>query len=416
MPTAPRPTPPAYSRATHWAAWALACTTFPLIWMGGLVTTYSAGMAVPDWPSTYGDNMFLYPLEKWLTVWDVFLEHGHRLLGSVVGLVTIALSLLVWRRDTRPAMWWLVGIALIGVCLQGVLGGLRVIGSKIFETEIAWMSAPVFLTLAATALVLLVQAIPAGAKSRQQVGFWIRAAVVSASFGALAWFGIAAAEDRLFLAKAHGCTAPAFFALAVGAIVATSPRWVSSSPPADSPHARQIHWLTAFGAAAIYVQIVLGANLRHIAPDAATWWFTLWVWLHVIVACVIVLLLLWQFMALRKQASDQTLLQRQVSLLAGLFSLQLLLGATTWVTNYGWPLWFTQNVLTIEYTVVAESLCQALSTTAHVGAGSLCLAAATSAALWSRRLLKAPAPSSTGPKSDGITKARGGPTKRNRQR
>ncbi len=45
--------------------------------------------------------------------------------------------------------------------------------------------------------------------------------------------------------------------------------------------------------AAIYAQIVLGANLRHIAPDAAPWWFTLWVWLHVIVACVIVLLLVW---------------------------------------------------------------------------------------------------------------------------
>ena len=107
-----QPTPPTTTRAAHYAAWILACTTFPLIWMGGLVTTYAAGMAVPDWPNTYGDNLFLYPLESWLEVWDVFLEHGHRLLGSVVGIVTIVLAILLWRRDSRPTMWWIAGIAL----------------------------------------------------------------------------------------------------------------------------------------------------------------------------------------------------------------------------------------------------------------------------------------------------------------
>lgn len=415
MPETSDPTTPVTTRAAHYAAWVLACTTFPLIWMGGLVTTYSAGMAVPDWPSTYGYNLFLYPLGSWLKVWDVFLEHGHRLLGSVVGVVTIALAVLLWRRDTRPAMWWLAGIALVCVCLQGVLGGLRVVGNKIFETDIAWMPAPVFLTLAAAGLILLVQAIPAGTAGRRKPIFWIRAAIISGLFAAMAWFGIAAVDDRLFLAKVHGCTAPAFFALAAGAVVATSPRWVRGSPPAESPHAGQIRWLTAFGAGAIYVQIVLGANLRHIAPDAAPWWFTLWVWLHVIVACVIVLLVAWMFVAARRHAPGQPLLQRRISLLAGLFSLQLLLGVTTWITNYGWPLWFTENILAVEYTVVAESLWQALSTTAHVGVGSLCLAAATSAALWSQRLLQPP-PQSTNPRSDSKAEARSDHPKRNRKR
>jgi heme a synthase len=415
MPKSSAPTTPVTTRTAHYAAWILACTTFPLIWMGGLVTTYSAGMAVPDWPSTYGYNLFLYPLGSWLEVWDVFLEHGHRLLGSVVGVVTIALAVLLWQRDTRPTMWWLAGIALVGVCLQGVLGGLRVVGSKIFETDIAWIPAPVFLTMATAGLLLLVQAIPAGTASRQKAGFWIRAAIVSGLFAAMAWFGIAAVEDRLFLAKAHGCTAPAFFALAAAAVAATSPRWVDSSPPAESPRARQIQWVTAFGAGAVYVQIVLGANLRHIAPDVAPWWFTLWVWLHVIVACVIVLLVVWMFLAARRHAPGQLLLRRRISLLAGLFSLQLLLGVTTWITNYGWPLWFTENVLTVEYTVVAESLWQALSTTAHVGVGSLCLAAATNAALWSQRLLLSP-PKSTSPRSDSRAEARSEPLKRNRRR
>ena len=411
MPDHSKPTPPITTRAAHYAAWVLACTTFPLIWMGGLVTTYAAGMAVPDWPSTYGYNLFLYPLESWLQVWDVFLEHGHRLLGSVVGLATIAMAILLWRHDTRPVLWWLAGIALIGVCLQGVLGGLRVVGSKIFQTEIAWMPAPVFLCVAAAGLVLIVQAIPVGAAGRRRPGFWVRAVTVSAVIGAATWFGISAVEDRLILAKVHGCTAPAFFTLAAAIVVTTSPRWMVSDPPVETIRAGRIQSLMALGAVAIYVQIVLGANLRHIAPDSAPWWFTLWVWLHVIIASAIVLLIVWQFAAVRRHASGQTVLRKRISLLAGLLSIQLVLGVTTWVTNYGWPLWFTQNILTLEYTVVAESFWQAMSTTAHVGVGSLCLAAATSAALWSHRLLKSP------PKARGVAKnAQKNSPKRNRNR
>ena len=58
-------------------AWVLACATFPLLWVGGLITTTDAGMAVPDWPGTYGYNMFLYPWQTWLFgPWDLFIEHG----------------------------------------------------------------------------------------------------------------------------------------------------------------------------------------------------------------------------------------------------------------------------------------------------------------------------------------------------
>ncbi len=76
-----------YQPGPHRVAWALVCTVFPLIWVGGLVTTYDAGMAVPDWPGTYGYNMFLYPWTSWLAApWDLFIEHGHRLLGSLAGI------------------------------------------------------------------------------------------------------------------------------------------------------------------------------------------------------------------------------------------------------------------------------------------------------------------------------------------
>ncbi|MHB8900332.1 MAG: COX15/CtaA family protein [Thermoguttaceae bacterium] len=413
MPDPSRPMPPVTTRAAHYAAWVVACTTFPLIWMGGLVTTYGAGMAVPDWPGTYGYNLFLYPLESWIRVWDVFLEHGHRLLGSAVGLATIALAVLLWRRDSRPVLWWLAGIALLGVCLQGVLGGLRVVGSGILHAEIAWMPAPVFLSVAAAGLVLVVQAVPAGIAGRCRASFWIRAVAVSVAAGLAAWFGVLAVEDRLILAKAHGCTAPAFFALAVAIVVQTSPRWVASHLPVEAPGAARLQRLTFGGALALYVQIVLGANLRHIAPDAAPWWFTLWVWLHVIVAGGIVLLVGWQFVAARRHAIGRTVLGRRIWLLAGLFAVQLTLGLTTWVTNYGWPRWFTDNVFPLQYTVVAESFWQALSTTAHVAVGSLCLAAATSAALWARRQLKSPIPGGR-PEKEAAPRPHGRPAERNR--
>ena len=81
----------------RWAV-ALACATFPLVWVGGLVTTTDAGMAVPDWPNTYGYNLFLYPWQTWLAgPWDIFVEHGHRLLGATVGMMTIGLLAVLWR-------------------------------------------------------------------------------------------------------------------------------------------------------------------------------------------------------------------------------------------------------------------------------------------------------------------------------
>ena len=72
-----------------------------------------------------------YPLwlgkGSWLKVWDVFLEHSHRLIGATTGIITIALAGALWLLDERRWMRWLGIIALAGVILQGVLGGLRVV-------------------------------------------------------------------------------------------------------------------------------------------------------------------------------------------------------------------------------------------------------------------------------------------------
>jgi len=106
----------------------LVCCTFPLIFVGGLVTTYDAGMSVPDWPNTYGYNLFLYPWTTWIAgPFNLFVEHGHRLLGATAGMLMISLALCVWFRDQRHWLRWVVIAAFILICAQGGLGGLRVL-------------------------------------------------------------------------------------------------------------------------------------------------------------------------------------------------------------------------------------------------------------------------------------------------
>src|SRR3954462_6469746 len=76
-----------------------ACATFPLIFMGGLVTSHQAGMSVPDWPNSYGYNMVMFPPSKW--VGGIFYEHTHRLMGTVVGMCAIMLAIAAWKWDKR---------------------------------------------------------------------------------------------------------------------------------------------------------------------------------------------------------------------------------------------------------------------------------------------------------------------------
>src|ERR1700724_2516478 len=111
-------------RFLHWYAVLVAASVLVLICSGGLVTSHGAGMAVPDWPNSFGYNMFLFPLSHW--VGDVFFEHTHRLIASGVGLLTVALCLLTLKVEDRVWVKWLSGVAVLAVIIQGVLGGLRV--------------------------------------------------------------------------------------------------------------------------------------------------------------------------------------------------------------------------------------------------------------------------------------------------
>ena len=123
-----------YNPALFWFAVANAVATFLLIGLGGLVTSHEAGMSVPDWPTTYGYNMFVFPLDKW--VGGIFYEHSHRLLASVVGLLTTILAVWLWLKDSRKWLQWLGIAAFLLVIVQGILGGLRV------RWQLDWLGVP----------------------------------------------------------------------------------------------------------------------------------------------------------------------------------------------------------------------------------------------------------------------------------
>ena len=110
-------------RRAHRLAVLTAAATGVLIVFGGLVTNTGAAMAVPDWPTTFGHNMFLFPPSG--MVGGVFYEHSHRLLGALVGLLTVVLAVTLWRAGGR--LRTLGVVAVIAVVLQGVIGGLRVV-------------------------------------------------------------------------------------------------------------------------------------------------------------------------------------------------------------------------------------------------------------------------------------------------
>lgn len=133
----------------HLVACLLVAVTAVLLSFGALVTTYEAAMAVPDWPATYGHNMFLFPLAEWLGgPWDLFLEHGHRLLGALVGLITLALAAIAWRSPVGPTVRWLAVAAVLLVVVQGGLGGARVLLDDTTVAKIHACTGPLFFAVA----------------------------------------------------------------------------------------------------------------------------------------------------------------------------------------------------------------------------------------------------------------------------
>lgn len=314
------------SLAPHRIGVLLTAIVFPLIWFGGLITSWDAGMAVPDWPGTFGYNMFAYPVSSWFFgPWDLFVEHGHRLLASLSGLIAIVLMWYSFRCDSRKwVRWYSVGLFLL-VLFQGLLGGIR----------------------------------------------------VRAADGKMGDFGLYI-NDRT-MAKIHGCIGPAFFIAVVGFCVVTSRWWFEKEDfrlKGKSVRSFISNWPTLMLVAA-YCQLVVGAFLRHISEAAPPSQYVLLVAMHIMIAIGLVIGTFVQAIAVararrREPASSGLVWSMRFLMLAIL--LQFCLGLGTWVVKFGWPVWFAEMEFAAGFVVPEKSMFQMNLVTAHVAVGSLILA------------------------------------------
>lgn len=318
--TSPQLSSPApFVPAIYRLAIALTLVVFPLIWVGGLVTTYDAGMAVPDWPNTYGYNMFAYPVTTWLFgPFDLLVEHSHRLLGTCAGLISIGLVVAChWYERRGWFLRWSYFI-LLSVIAQGLLGGMRVV------------------------------------------------------------------LDQRTFAMIHGCTGPLFFALAAATAVMSSRWWLDGKcvgrdgVPQVTP--RGVVWLATSLLAASYIQLIIGAQLRHVTGAVGHGVFMGFVHLHLTFAGIVM------FLALA--LAGRSLLSRQLPWLVGLTAkgialmvlVQIGLGIGTWVVNYALP-WQEATEMLARYTIQAKGFWESMIVTAHMATGSLIICLATIATL-----------------------------------
>ena len=276
---------------------------------GALVTTYDAAMAVPDWPSTYGHNMFLFPLREWLGgPFDLMLEHGHRLWGTVVGMLTLVLAAVCWRSPAKPAVRSLAIAAVALVVIQGLVGGFRVL------------------------------------------------------------------LDSHTVAKVHACAGPLFFAVVV-ALAALARRGGESVAPASPLAVRASAGLVV----AAYLQLVAGAQLRHLdaAVDPRTFHFL--VGLHLLGAVAVLYLGITAVVATRSGAERAARLwSRAILFLVGC---QIVLGGGAWVAKYGVPSALLPESWRLSQPVVARSGAGAAIVTGHAVLGMLMLGAAVALAI-----------------------------------
>jgi cytochrome c oxidase assembly protein subunit 15 len=289
-----------FSPWPHRLALLTAAATLPLLFVGGLVTSTGAGLAVPDWPTTFGYNMFLYPWSK--MVGGIFYEHSHRLFGSAVGLLTILLAATLWYKESRRWLQWL-GVGVLGaVIAQGVLGGLRV--------------------------VLLQQT----------------------------------------LAILHACFAQAFFVLLTSLVLFTSAEWREQTIKKAAEDAGRVQRLGVLTALFLYLQLILGAILRHTGEGAT---------LHIAGAFLVTVHVFLLAGRVRRHHADQPRLVRSATLLRGLLIVQLGLGLGAYLAKFTeWGAFLNPFLVPLA--------------TSHVVIGALMLATCVRIALRAYRRLSTP--------------------------
>ena len=241
----------------------LVAATFCLIFLGGMVTSVNAGLSVPDWPTSYGYNMFTFPITKW--VGGIFFEHTHRLLASCVGLMTMVLVAWIWRNRYAVPVALAICAAATGAAVV-TLPRLPALGGPEHELtrKLIVMHVNIWSFAAAFVVVLLTTEKDRwryGKPWLQWLGFWAFLLVcVQGTLG-----GLRVTEVSTVLAMIHACTAQAFLCLTVVMAAALSPRWENGETFATGgPGVSTVKGLAWTLVGAIYCQLMIGAVMRHL--------------------------------------------------------------------------------------------------------------------------------------------------------
>jgi heme a synthase len=296
------------NRGLHRYTLLLAGATFVLLIAGALVTSHDAGLATPDWPLSNGQ---VFPR----MVGNLFWEHGHRLVATTVGLLTIGLVVFLYKRESRAWVRKLGFIALAAVIAQGLLGGLTV---------------KLMLPLAVSA--------------------------------------------------AHATLAQLFFCAVVSLAVFTSPSWIQEPASLSDKQNMPLRYLSAGAATAVFIQLILGAILRHSAPWDRYLPREL-VIAHIAGALTVALVLGGTALVTLRRHGSEKYLTRPAMIALFLLGIQLLLGVAAYLTRLASP--NDPQPLNPMITV----------TVAHVACGAAVFAATIVLTLRAFKVLRAPQPS-----------------------
>jgi cytochrome c oxidase assembly protein subunit 15 len=233
------------NRALHRFAVFTAVATFGLLGAGGLVTSHGVGMAVPDWPNTFGYNMFFFPVSQW--VGGVFYEHTHRLLASGVGLCTTILAIWLHGKSAQGFLRW-AGFALL------VLGT-----GTALAMPAHWADA---IVAGLSGLAALVASFVWPRCEPAQV--WLRGVGIVAFLavvlqGVLGGLRVVLFKDQLGIF--HATLAQLFFALMCVIALFTSRWWEKGASINRYPS--PLVWLCTVTSMLILSQLILGATMRH---------------------------------------------------------------------------------------------------------------------------------------------------------
>ncbi len=175
----------------------------------------------------------------------------------------------------------------------------------------------------------------------------------------------------------HGCIGPAFFAFTAALAAVSSRRWRENSNSAAGDPSPGLMFMTVATPVLAYLQIILGAQVRHIAPDAAPQTFQILVFFHVAVGLALLAQIIAAAVAVWRSKIASATNVRLALILCGLVAIQVALGCGTWIVKYGWPAFLFNSDNSVAFTVQAQSWWQAQITTAHVAVGSLIFALST---------------------------------------